>query len=156
MRVWQSTPAFFPGGSHGQRSLVTVYRIKKSRNTTEIDLACTYLIAPDCPEGTEGATIQKVKVSNLKYAQNESCQLSFIGGKRRTAAQEPAPQIALRNYSKEVYVWGEGQFNICDFGERGVHAIKSLCKNFCQSRGADVTIKGFNVFLDMWMQRLSS
>ena len=39
----------------------------------------------------------------------------------RTAAWETAPQIALRNNSKEVR--GKGQY-ICDFGKGGVHAIK--------------------------------
>ena len=37
-----------------------------------------------------------------KNAQCESCELSFIWGKMRTAARETAPQIALRNSSKEV------------------------------------------------------
>ena len=41
----------------------------------------------------------------------------------RTAAQETAFQIALRNGSKEVA--GEGQY-ICDFGEGGVHAIEHI------------------------------
>ena len=39
----------------------------------------------------------------------------------RTAAWETAPQIALRNNSKEVR--GKGQ-HICDFGKGGVHEIK--------------------------------
>ena len=34
--------------------------------------------------------------------------LSFIWGKMRTAAQETAPQIALRNCSEELV--GEGQY----------------------------------------------
>ena len=37
-----------------------------------------------------------------KNAQRESCELSFIGGKMRTIAQETAFQIALRNCSKDV------------------------------------------------------
>ena len=36
-----------------------------------------------------------------KNVQNESCELSFIGGKMRTIAQETY-QIALRNCSREV------------------------------------------------------
>ena len=41
----------------------------------------------------------------------------------RTIAQETAPQIALRNCSKEAV--GEGQY-ICDFSEGGVHKIKHI------------------------------
>ena len=41
-------------------------------------------------------------------AQLESCKLSFIWGKMRTAAQKAAPQIALRDCSKEVV--GEGRY----------------------------------------------
>ena len=37
-----------------------------------------------------------------KNAQCESFKWSFIGGKMRTAAQEAAPQIALRDSSKEA------------------------------------------------------
>ena len=37
-----------------------------------------------------------------KNAQHESCELSFIWGKMRTAAQETAFQIALRNCPKGV------------------------------------------------------
>ena len=62
--------------------------------------------------------------------QHESCDLSFTWGKTRTAAQKTAPQIALRDCSKElggkdiVYVIerllqgarGKGHC-VCDFGE---------------------------------------
>ena len=51
----------------------------------------------------------------LKNAQRESCELNFIGGKVRTAAQETAPQIALKNCSKEA--GGKGEYVI--FGEEG-------------------------------------
>ena len=37
----------------------------------------------------------------------QSCELSFIWGKMRTAAQETAPQIVLRDWFKEVV--GESQ-----------------------------------------------
>ena len=43
-----------------------------------------------------------------KDAQLESCELSFIWGKMRTAAREAAPQIALRDCSKAAV--GEGQY----------------------------------------------
>ena len=57
----------------------------------------------------------------LKNAQHESCELNFIGGKVRTAAQETAPQIALRNCSKEA--GGKGQYVI--FGEEGEYMQSS-------------------------------
>ena len=40
----------------------------------------------------------------------------------RTAAQERASQIALRNCSKEV----EGKDRICDSGKGQVHAVKHI------------------------------
>jgi len=43
-------------------------------------------------------------------------------GQNEACSQERAPQIALKNCSKEA---GEGQF-ICDFGEGGIHAIKPI------------------------------
>ena len=46
-------------------------------------------------------------LSTKKDAQLESCELCFIWGKMRTAAQETASQIALRDCSKKVV--GEGQ-----------------------------------------------
>ena len=42
-------------------------------------------------------------------AQRDSCELGFIWGKVKTAAQGISPQIALRNYSEEVEV---GKVNI--------------------------------------------
>ena len=50
-----------------------------------------------------------------KDSQRESCKVSFIWGKMRTAAQETTPQIALRNCSKEV--GGKGQYVILLKGE---------------------------------------
>ena len=41
-------------------------------------------------------------LSTEKKAQRETCELSFIWGEMRTAAQEIAFQIALRNCSKEA------------------------------------------------------
>ena len=43
-----------------------------------------------------------------KDAQLESCEFSFIWNIIRAAAWETAPQIALRNCSREVE--GEGQY----------------------------------------------
>ena len=45
---------------------------------------------------------------NKKDAQLESCELSFIWGKMRTAAWEAASLITLRDCSKAAV--GEGQF----------------------------------------------
>ena len=59
----------------------------------------------------------------------ESSELSFIWGEMRTAVQETAPHIALRNCSKEVE---GGKVNTCDFGEEEVHVINHLpYKRFC-------------------------
>ena len=46
----------------------------------------------------------------------------------RTAAQETAPQIALRSYSKDT------QRDTCDFGEGALHVIMCLffVEVFCQ------------------------
>ena len=56
----------------------------------------------------------KWRMLTLKNAQCENCKLSFIWGKMRTAAWETAPQIALRNSSKET----RGKVSIYD-----LHAI---------------------------------
>ena len=47
----------------------------------------------------------------------------FIWAKMRVATGETAPQIALRNCSKEA--GGKGQY-ICDFGEERIHAVKHM------------------------------
>ena len=57
-----------------------------------------------------------------KDVQLESCEFSFIWNIIRTVVWETAPQLALRNCSREV----EGKVNIYDFGEGGVHAVKHL------------------------------
>ena len=57
-------------------------------------------------------------------------KVKCLGGKMRTAAQETAPQIALRSCSKDT------QRDICDFGEGAMHAIRCLVfvEVFCQYR----------------------
>ena len=64
-----------------------------------------------------------------KDVQCESCELSFIWGKMRIAAQEIALQLVLRDCSKEAV--GEGQLE--DFGEGGVqcHQVFTLQEIFC-------------------------
>ena len=60
----------------------------------------------------------------LKDAQHDSCELSFIWGKTRTAAWETAPQIALRDCSKEVGGKINTIYNILEKGQ--FIAIKHL------------------------------
>ena len=43
-----------------------------------------------------------LRTVSLKNAQRESCKLNFMWGQVRTIVQETAPQIALRNGSKEA------------------------------------------------------
>ena len=50
-----------------------------------------------------------------KDAQLESCELSFIWGKMRTATWEAASQIALRDCSKAAV--GESQYKVLVKGE---------------------------------------
>ena len=62
-----------------------------------------------------------------KNSQEESCELDFIWGKMRTAVQETAPQIALRNREtaeKQLQRGRREDQYLCDFGERGIYAIK--------------------------------
>ena len=54
--------------------------------------------------------------------QLESCELSFIWGKMRTAAWETAPQTALRNRAEEAV----GEVNGYDVGEGEFSVIRSL------------------------------
>ena len=65
----------------------------------------------------------------------------------RTASRETAPQIALRNCSKEEVA--EGQYTRFGEGEFQCSHALTLRKVFCQSPGADVTMMGFSAFLDM-------
>jgi len=64
----------------------------------------------------------------------------------RTAAQETSPHMALRDCSKEAV--GKGQ--CIRFWWRGSSKQSNTCftKVIWQSRGADVTMKGSNAFLD--------
>ena len=62
------------------------------------------------------AFICEKETSTKKDAQLESCELSFIWGKMRTAARKAASQIALTDCSKVVV----GDINIQGFGEAGV------------------------------------
>ena len=94
-----------------------------------------------------------------KNAQHESCKLSFIWGKMKTAAWETAPQIALRNCSKEtggrsVYMWFWWRGDTCN----QAHIFP---EGFCWSQGTVITMKNFSAFLDMgryknWAHKISS
>ena len=59
---------------------------------------------PGTLAGTSWAELGKTQLRGQlrKDAQGESCKLSFIWGKMRTAAQETAVQRPLRGCSKEV------------------------------------------------------
>ena len=65
---------------------------------------------------------EKWTLSAKTDAQFERCELNFILGKMRTAAQETASQRTMRNCSKETV--GEGQYVILVKGE--FSAIKHL------------------------------
>ena len=81
-----------------------------------------------------------------KDAQHESFKLSFIWDKMRTAAWETAPQIALRDCSKQVM--GEGQY--IRFWWRG-NSMKSsayFIRDFLLVWVIDVIMKEFSAFLD--------
>ena len=94
-----------------------------------------------------------------KDAQHESFKLSFIWDKMRTAAWETAPQIALRDGSKQAM--GEGQY--IRFWWRG-NSMKSsayFIRDFLLVWVIDVIMKGFSAFLDMrrckdWNHGISS
>ena len=93
------TPVFLPGDFNGQRILVghSPWGCKESDMTEWLNLHHL------CPLVTIGLFL-----STKKDAQLGSCKLSFIWGKMRTAAWEAAPQISLRDCSKEAV--GEGQY----------------------------------------------
>ena len=92
-----------------------------------------------------------------KDAQHESGKLSFIWSKMRTVAQETAPQITLRNFSKEEdreaqYILVKGDF---------MQPSTYLTKGLLLVTKSYVTMKGFNAFLDMrrhkgWAHKISS
>ena len=96
-------------------------------------------IEPKCPAlekilyhlSHQGSIVRVV--STKKDAQCESCELSFIWGKMRTATRETAPQIILRNCSKEVV--GEDQESRYKILVKAkFSAIKRLFyKRFCAS-----------------------
>ena len=78
-----------------------------------------------------------------KKSQCESCELSFIGGKMRTIAQETAFEKLLpRGRGKSQY--------ICDFGEVGYMQSSTRFCRFPLSQGPDVTMNDFTAFLDIW------
>ena len=96
-------------------------------------------IEPKCPAlekilyhlSHQGSIVMVVLTK--KDAQCESCELSFIWGKMRTATRETAPQIILRNCSKEVV--GEDQESRYKILVKAkFSAIKRLFyKRFCAS-----------------------
>ena len=87
------------------------------------------------------------------------CELNFTWGKMRTMAQEVAFLRARETSPKR---WGQGESPyVCDFGEGEGCAVKQFAEGchqppeeHCQSRGADVTMKDFGVFLAMGDARI--
>ena len=89
-----------------------------------------------------------------KKAQPESCKLSFIWSKMRTASQETALQIALRKCSKEVR-----NRSVCMKFWRRENTCNQVCifpegfwqsgEAFCQSQGTVITVKDFSAFLNL-------
>ena len=75
--------------------------------------------------------LEKWTLSAKTDAQFERCELSFIWGKMRTAAQETAPQITQKLLQRD-----SGGRSVCDFGEGGVECNQALTlqKVFCQEK----------------------
>ena len=89
-----------------------------------------------------------------KKSQRESCELSFIGGKMRTIAQETAFEKLLPRGR------GKGQY-ICDLGEVGYMQSSTHFCRFPLSQGPDVTMNDFTAFLDIrrcknWAHKICS
>ena len=59
-------------------------------------------------KSTQGPFVGRHNCQLKKDVQLESCELSFIWGKMRTAAQDPASQTALRDRSRGAV--GESQY----------------------------------------------
>ena len=89
-----------------------------------------------------------VHIVDQKDAQHESCEWGFIYGvKWGLQPGKTAPRAALRDCSKESVT--EGQYRRFWWTESSMQSSTHFTKFFCQSRGADVTRKGFSAFLDM-------
>ena len=77
----------------------------------------------------ESIFVLDLAMSTKTDTQCEGCTLNFIWGKMRTAAQETAPPIALRDCSREAV--GKGQY--IRFWWRGcsTYPARTLLKVFC-------------------------
>ena len=90
-------------------------------------------------------------LSTLKNVQSEGC---FIWGKMKIIAWKRAPQIALRNCSKEA---GRGRgvggrelvFMWFWWRESTWNQAHIFCKRFLLVTGSSCHMKNFNVFLDV-------
>ena len=102
-RVWQPTPAFSPGESHGQRSLVDYSPWGHRVGHDWSDIAQMHVDL-----NTHTHTIWEVWVSVL------------FRDLLRTITQEKASQMALRNYSQVV----RGEIVCTWFWQRGYNATK--------------------------------
>ena len=102
-------------------------------------------------------------LSTLKNVQSEGC---FIWGKMKIIAWKRAPQIALRNCSKEAgqgagVGGGELVFMWFWWRESTWNQAHIFCKRFLLVTGSSCHMKNFNVFLDVrrcknWAHRISS
>ena len=110
-RTWQPTPVYLPGESpwteeSGGLQSIGYHRVRHDWNNWEH--------APNLGKLDNGKDMllpfDSFEFSTEKNAQCESWGLSFIWGNMRTAAWETAPQIALRNCSKEIRLGGWGGF----------------------------------------------
>ena len=83
-------------------------------------------------------------------------------GIQKNGTDEPICRAGIETQTTDLQTqWGK--VNIEDFGEGGVQCsqVLTLQKVFCQSRGADVIMKGFSDFLDKkrckdWNHEISS
>ena len=79
----------------------------------------------------------------------------------RTAAQETAPQITLRNFSKKKDREGQRSIYMILVKEDFIQPNPYLTKDFLLVTRSCVTMKGFSAFLDMkrdkgWARKISS
>ena len=67
-RKWQPTPVFFPGESHGQRSLMgySPWDHKESDTTEQLILHFTNICFLDAKEATKYSTMQNKEFSSAK------------------------------------------------------------------------------------------
>ena len=106
-RVWLSTPVFFPGESHGQRSLMGY----SPRGLKESDMT----------EATEHAHTQERRTALAKH---HHCK-SYLAGPHCNWAQSPLGRL---NYIKNLQDFETTQLSVPDGGENLAHLWVALKK----------------------------